>query len=108
MLGGRDFGYSCSGTLHFIFGEDVNFTEGGLVADIGKPAIEPNPLYLDIDLPDGMDDRIDFSTYPVSQTDLTGWHHEGFGIYATASWPFENPGLFMSIVHGSCLADLHD
>ncbi len=104
MLGGRDFGYSCSGTLHFILGEDVNFTEGGLVADIGRPAIEPNPLYL----PDGMDNRIGFNTYPVSFTDLTGWRHEGFGIYATASWPFENPSLRMTVVCGSCLANLHD
>lgn len=108
MLRSRDFGYFCTGTLDFIFGEEVNFTGGGLVADIGRPARAPDPLYLNIDLPDGMDGRIDFSTYPVSFTDLTGWLHEGFGIYSTASWPFENPGLSMSVVCGSCLADLHD
>jgi len=110
MLDNRDFLYSCNGTLQFNFGENVNFTEGGLRADIGAPAFanRPNPLHLNIDLPDGMDGRIDFSTYPVSFTDLTGWHHEGFGIYATASWPFENPGLHMTVVCGSCLADLHD
>ncbi len=108
MLEGRYFGYSCSGTLNFIFGENVNITKGGLDVDIGRPAREPDPLYLDIDFPDGMDGRIDFGPDPVTFTQLAGWHHEGFGIYSTASWPFENPGLHMTVDCGSCLADLHD
>lgn len=108
VLDDRDFIFVSSGTLSFSFCDNVNFTAGGLQADIGRPAGAPDPLYLNIDLPSGMDGRIDFSTYPVSFTELTGWHHEGFGIYATASLPFENPGLVMDVNCGSCLADLHD
>ena len=102
------FVYSCTGTLDFNFCENVNFSAGGLDVAIGYVPDQPDPLYLDIDLPDGMDGRIDFGPDPVTFTQLAGWHHEGFGIYATASWPFENPGLDMTVDCGNCLADLHD
>lgn len=110
ILDNREFLYSCNGTLQFNFGENVNFTKGGLRADIGAPAFvnRPSPLSLNIDLPEGMDGRIDFRNDPITFTQMAGWHHEGFGIYSTASWPFENPSLRMSVTFGSCLADLHD
>lgn len=108
VLGAREFIYTCTGSFHFSFDENVNFTDGGLLATVGIAGLAPDSLYLNIDIPDGMDGRIDFGPDPVTFTQLAGWHHEGFGIYATASWPFENPGLRIAVDCGSCLADLHD
>lgn len=109
VLGGREFIYTCTGSFHFSFDESVNFTDGGLVATVGMPGLAPDSLYLDIDLPDSMPGEIDFSTYPVVFTSLTGWSHQGFGVYTTTGgWPVGTPGLRISVNCGSCLADLHD
>ena len=69
----------------------------------------PDFLYLNIDLPDSMPGEIEFCIGSVIFTSLTGWSHQGFGVYTTAGgWPVGTPGFRMSVTCGSCIADLRD
>ncbi|MHA1903958.1 MAG: hypothetical protein ACXADL_06530 [Candidatus Thorarchaeota archaeon] len=86
------FSYGASGTLEFIFTEDVNYTSWGLDVHLDRINRE---LYvsLDIDLPDGLGGSLallNVGTFNI--VDREGWWHRGNDLYSTAV-AVEDPAL---------------
>jgi len=110
-LGGQEFAYYFPGSLNLIFTEDLDYSQGGYEVSIGGYNYEIGSVTLSVNLPDGMDGDVDFTSESISVS-ATGWTLYSDTInppskaYRTSASPTK-PLLDISSVYGdSILATL--
>ena len=84
-LGDEEFAYLFPGSLNLVFTEDVDYSQGGLLMDIGKSNEEIVSVVMNVDLPDGMDGYVRFISDSMSISS-TGWTLYDTGINPTSSY----------------------
>lgn len=103
----EEFIYHATGTLQFIFLEDVNFTEGGFHVRIGPSTPWPDTVYLYVDLPSWLNGvfyhAVDPQPYIMHDE---GWYYRLGGSYST-TWGNPPPLLTISVSSPTIIAYLY-
>lgn len=119
-LGNRDeflfgiFSVECTGNVYFTFTKNVNYALGDMGALIGGPNNIPENVYLDVDLPVGLDGGLDIYNYTLYDILVNeGWQFQEFDsdsdYYSTTSETEHGPDdrfLYISVEAVNLIAQL--
>ncbi len=104
---GKDLSYDATGTLRFIFLEDINFTLGGFYAHIGPTKPYPEIVYVYVDLPSMLNGKFYYhgDPQPYIMHD-EGWYTRIDDSYST-TWGDPPPLAIISVSSPTIIAYLY-